>query len=79
MASPEQKLQAARLGNFAGTTGKLPGQTGLKKTTPEKQEELMGIVRQASVAAKNRKLAPLGGTRRRKMRKQTRSRKHKRK
>lgn len=79
MASLEQKLQAARLGNFAGTTGKLPQQTGLKKTTPEIQEELMNIVREANVAAKNRKLAPLAGTRRRKMRKQTRSRKHKRK
>jgi hypothetical protein len=78
MASAEQKLQAARLGNFAGTTGTVPQNTGLKK---KDTNELLGIVKQAKVAAEQRKVAPLKAgrkSRRSKMRKQRRTRKHRR-
>jgi hypothetical protein len=77
MASAEQKLQAARLGNFAGTTGTVPQNTGLKK---KDTNELLGIVKQAKVAAEQRKVAPLkaGRKTRSKMRKQRRTRKHRR-
>ncbi len=77
MASAEQKLQAARLGNFAGTTGIVPQNTGLKK---KDANELLGIVKQAKDAAEQRKVAPLkaGRKTRRKMRKQRRTRKHRR-
>jgi hypothetical protein len=78
MATPLEKLHAARLGNLVGTTGKIPERTGLKQSTPEKEEELLRIARKAKDAAEVRKIGTLGGTRRRKMRKQTRRRKHRR-